>query len=182
MIGPILPFLASIRGWVDSRIHGLCARREDSQGRLKGISGVNRLFSRLMLNPGPRDDICAVIDRLDENADRNRKRIAEQWAEIRAGERPPPSLLYRPAILATIDPEILGVLLSFADPDDLDRVFGVLAELRDDPAALDATATGIASCYLERGLEHAGRPVAHCPLKGGWFDSGPGQAVRSEGA
>jgi hypothetical protein len=171
MIGPILPFLASIPNWIRGWIHGLCAGRKDSNGLPSGISGINALVNRRMLRLGPRDDISVMICHLDENAERNRNRIAEQWASLHPGQRPPSSLPHRPAVLAMIDPEILGVLLSFAHPDDLDRVFEMLADLRDDPASVTATATAIASSFLERGLEHAGRPNAQCPLAGSWLES-----------
>jgi hypothetical protein len=166
MIGPILPFLVSIPGWIRRWIHAFCASRAGSDRLPAGIAGINTLVNRRMLRLGPADDISVLISHLDENAERNRVRIAEQCASLLPGQRPPSSLLYRTRVVAMIDPEILGVLLSFSHPEDLDRVFEMLAELRDDPAGLTTAAAAIAGSYLERGLEHAGRLVDQCPLAG----------------
>ncbi len=170
MFGPILPLLAripaSLRRWLRRRRAGrqLSARIPD------GIPGINTLVSRRTLDLGRDDDISAIISRLDANAERNRNRIALQWSRLRPGERPPPELLFRPIVLEMVDPEILGVLLSFAHPNDLDRIFERLVELRYDPAAVARAAASLAGAFLERGLDSAGIPLREAPFAGGPLD------------
>lgn len=167
MIGPILPLLAQLPGSLWRLLRRRRARRQLSARVPRGISGINTLVSRRTLDLGPDDDILALVARLDANAERNRNRIALQWSRLAPGERPPPELMFRPIVLEMIDPEILGVLLSFAHPSDLDRIFERLVELRYDPAAVVRAATSLAGAFLERGLDSAGRPLHEAPFPGG---------------
>ncbi len=164
MFGPILPLLAQI-----PRSLGHCwrrrrAKRQPSVRVPAEIAGINTLVSRRSLRLHAADDIASIIARLDANAERNRNRIVLQWSMLAPGERPPPALLFRPAVLEMIDPEVLGVLLSFAHPNDLDRIFEGLVGLRYDPLAVARAATDLAGRYLDRGLDAVGEPLCRRPL------------------
>lgn len=168
MFGPILPLLAQMPGSLLRWLRQRRARQQLSERVPQGISGINTLVSRRTLDLGPDDDISGIIARLDANAERNRNRIALQWARLAPGERPPPELLFRPIVLEMIDPAILGVLLSFAHPNDLDRIFERLVGLRYDPAAVARAAGALAGAYLDRGLDAVGTPLHQVP-----FDEDP---------
>lgn len=164
MFGPILPLLAQI-----PRSLGRCWRQRSAKRQLsmrvpEGIAGINTLVSRRSLRLNSTDDISAIIARLDANAERNRNRIVLEWSMLAPGERPPPALLFRPIVLEMIDPEVLGVLLSFAHPHDLDRIFEQLVALRYDPVAVTRAATDLAGRYLDRGLDAVGEPLYRRPL------------------
>lgn len=170
MFGPIIPLLAQI-----PRSLGHCLRRRRAKRQLPrwipgGIAGINTLVSRRSLKLNADDDIAAIIARLDANAERNRNRIVLQWSMLAPGERPPPALLFRPIVLEMIDPEVLGVLLSFAHPNDLDRIFEGLVGLRYDPLAVARAATDLAGRYLDRGLDAVGEPLYRWPLAGASVD------------
>lgn len=170
MFGPILPLLARI-----PRSLGQCCRQRRAKRRLSArvpaeIAGINTLVSRRSLKLNASDDIAAIIARLDANAERNRNRIVLQWSMLAPGERPPPALLFRPIVLEMIDPEVLGVLLSFAHPNDLDRIFEGLVGLRYDPLSVARAATDLAGRYLDRGLDAVGEPLYRRPLAGASVD------------
>ncbi|MGD8976224.1 MAG: hypothetical protein PVG91_01400 [Gammaproteobacteria bacterium] len=170
MFGPILPLLAQIPGSLWRWLRGDRARHKLSARIPEGVPGINTLVTRRILDLGPDDDITTIISRLDANAERNRNRIALQWSSLSPGEHPPPELLFRPIVLEMVDPEILGVLLSFAHPNDLDRIFERLVELRYDPAAVARAAASLAGAFLERGLDAVGKPLHEAPFAGGRLD------------
>jgi len=170
MFGPIITLLAQVPRSLGHCLRQRRAKRQLSKWIPGGIAGINTLVSRRSLKLNASDDIAAIIARLDANAERNRNRIVLQWSMLAPGERPPPALLFRPIVLEMIDPEVLGVLLSFAHPNDLDRVFEGLVGLRHDPLALACAATDLAGRYLDRGLDAVGEPVYRRPLAGACVD------------
>jgi len=170
MFGPFLPLLARVPASMWRWLRGRRAKRRLSARIPEGIPGINTLVTRRTLDLGPDDDITAVISRLDANAERNRNRITLQWSRLRPGEHPPRELMFRPIVLEMVDPEILGVLLSFAHPNDLDQIFERLVELRYDPAAVARAAASLAGAFLERGLDAVGKPLHQAPFSGGPLD------------